>query len=112
MIGSAKAIEMILTGDMISAREAERIGLINKSVPDGQELKIAKGLAAKIACKGRIAVSKALQAICEGRERSLPDALKLEAQLFGDTAITQDMREGVQAFLEKRQPKFKDRLIS
>lgn len=109
LVGLPRATELVLTGDIIPAKEAERIGLINRSVPDGEELKVAKGIARKIASKGQVAVRKALQALVEGREKWLTDGLALEASLFGDTTSTDDMKEGIQAFLEKRQPQFKDR---
>lgn len=109
MCGLAKARELILTGDNITAQEAFRIGLLNKVVPDGEVLKQALGLAKKIAAKGRHTVECIQQAITEGAELSLEEGLKLEARLFGKIAETEDMKEGVKAFLEKRQPKFQDR---
>ena len=106
LCGAPKARELVLTGDMITAQEALRIGLVNKVVPDGEVLKQAKGLAKKIASKGAIAVRLSQQAIAEGLEGSLKDGLKKEAELFGEVSKTDDMKEGVKAFLEKRQPKF------
>ena len=109
VVGKAKAIEMILTGDLINAQEALRIGLVNKVVPAGELLKQAKDLARKIAAKGQPAITLCLQAIEEGLTKSLDEGLALEAQLFGRIAQTEDMREGLTAFLTKRQPQFKDR---
>jgi len=106
LCGPAKARELVLTGDMINAQEAQRIGLVNKVVPDGEVLKQAKGMAKKIASKGAVAVRLAQQAIGEGLKGSLAEGLAKEAELFGEVAKTEDMKEGVKAFLEKRQPKF------
>ena len=109
LIGTAKATELILTGDMITAQEAHRLGLVNQVVPQDQVLKVAKDLARKIASKGQVAVRAALQAIEDGRERPLNEGVANEAALFGRIAETDDCKEGVKAFLEKRQPKFTDR---
>lgn len=109
LCGLAKAREIILTGDNITAQEAFRIGLVNKVVPDGEVLKQSLGLAKKIAAKGRVAIELIQEAIHEGAKLSLSDGLKLEARLFGKVAETQDKKEGVTAFLEKRQPKFQDK---
>lgn len=108
IIGYPKATELILTGDPISAQEAHRLGLVNHVVPQDQVMKTAKDLARKIASKGQVAVRMSLQAIEDGRSQSLDDALAHEAQLFGKVAETADAKEGVRAFLEKRQPQFKD----
>ncbi len=109
IVGKAKAIEMILTGDNISAQEAYRIGLVNKVVPQSDVLKVAKDLARRIARKGQIAVRHSLKAILEGYEMPLDEALDFEAKLFGELCETEDMKEGLRAFKEKRQPQFKDR---
>ena len=109
LVGPSKAREIILTGDTITAQEALRIGLVDRLVPDGELLRQALGLAKKIAAKGRLATQLALQAIQEGMSLSLEQGLENEAKLFGETCETQDMREGIRAFLEKRQPKFEDR---
>ena len=109
LIGRAKAIEWILTGDIYSAQEALRLGLVNQVVPQDQVLKVAKEFARKIAAKGLVAVRQSLQAIEGGLQRSLEEGLTLEANAFGAVAASEDSREGVRAFLEKRQPQFKDR---
>ena len=106
LVGKAKAIELVLTGDMITAQEAKALGLINKVVPEGEVLKQAQGLAKKIASKGQVAVRLALEAIREGYKKSLEEGLALESKLFGQICMTQDMKEGLKAFIEKRQPKF------
>ncbi len=109
LIGKAKAIEWILTGDVVSAQEAYRLGLVNQVVPQDHVLKAAKDLARKIASKGAVAVAQALRVIEEGLTGSLEQGLAKEVEAFGVIAATDDSREGVKAFLEKRQPRFQDR---
>jgi len=109
LVGKAKAIELILTGDVISAQEALRIGLVNAVVPPEAVLKTAKDVARKIAAKGGVALRLALQAMQQSATLDMPHGLALEAKLFGEVAQTEDMREGLRAFLEKRQPTFRDR---
>lgn len=109
LVGRGKAIELTLTGDMITAQEAARLGLVNKVVPAGQVVKTARDLAKKINSKSAMATAAILKAINHGMETSLSEALKLEADKFVELCATEDGYEGVTAFLEKRQPKFKDR---
>ena len=109
LVGKAKAIELILTGDLITAQDALRIGLVNKVVSSSEVLKQAKDVARKIAAKGQPAIAACLQAIEDGLTTTLDEGLALEARLFGRIAQTEDMREGLSAFLNKRQPQFKDR---
>lgn len=109
IVGKGKALEMILTGDMITAQEAYRIGLVNKVVPAGAILKEARGLARKIASKSRCSVEAALRAVTEGLETDIEEGLSREKEQFVLLADTEDIREGVSAFLEKRQPEFKDK---
>ena len=109
LIGKGKAVEWILTGEMYTAQEALRLGLVNQVVPQDQVLKAAKDLARKIAAKGGVAIAQALKAIEEGMDKPLADGLALEAILFTAVAQSEDSREGVNAYLEKRQPQFKDR---
>ncbi len=109
IVGLAKARELNLTGDMITAQEAYRIGLVNRLVPDGELIKQTMGLAKKIAMKSRVALEAAEAAMKKGITMSLPDGLKWEAEMFSKLAETQDMKEGVRAFLEKRQAKFQDK---
>jgi len=108
LVGRAKALELILTGDMINAQEAKALGLVSKVVPEGEVLKQTLGLAKKIAAKGGRAVSAALRAVQEGYGKSLSEGLALESKLFGALCESSDMKEGIAAFLEKRQPRFKD----
>ena len=109
LIGLSRALELMLTGDMINAKAAEAMGLISRALPEADLMKQAMGLAKKIAGKSRPAIERILRLAREGVSMPLDQALKLEAQLFGELCATEDMKEGLKAFLEKRQPKFKDR---
>lgn len=109
IVGRGKAIELILTGDMVPAQEAARLGLVNKVVPAGQVVKTAMDLAKKITAKSGLATAAILEAINHGMEGSLLDALKLEEDKFVALCGTEDGFEGVTAFLTKRQPKFQDK---
>ena len=109
LIGTIKALELILTGDLITAQEAHRLGLVNQVVPQDQVMKAAKDLARKIASKGQVAVQAALRVTEQGLGQPLEAGLAAEAEAFGRVAETQDAKEGGSAFLEKRQPKFQDR---
>ncbi len=109
LIGKTKATEWILTGDIYTAQEAYRLGLVNQVVPQDQVLKVAKDLARKIAAKGGVAIAQALRAIEDGLDLPLPEGLKKEAEAFSRVSETADSKEGVKAFLEKRQPQFTDR---
>ena len=109
LVGASKAIELILTGDAITAQEAYRINLVNKVVPGGEVLKTARDLAKKISQKSGLAVQLALHAVVVGLEQPLAAGLAIEAHNFGKAATSDDGREGAAAFLAKRQPVFKDR---
>lgn len=109
IVGKGKAIELILTGDMITAQEAYRLNLVNKVVPAGAVLKEARDLARKIVSKSKFPIAAALRAITQGLELPLEEGLRLEAEQFVGLAETEDIREGINAFLEKRQPQFKDK---
>ncbi|MGC8781440.1 MAG: enoyl-CoA hydratase-related protein [Anaerolineae bacterium] len=108
IVGPAKAAELILTGDLINAQEAFRLGLANKVVPAGQVLAEAKGLARKLAAKSKLTNEAALRAIYGGLKVSLAEGLAIEAEQFGRLIGSHDTTEGVNAFLQKRQPKFTD----
>lgn len=107
VVGRGRALEMILTGEMIDAQEAYRIGLVNHVYPFAELLGAAEQLAKKIAANGPVAVALGIEAVDHGYHASTEDALRLEAKLFGLLAATQDMREGMGAFLEKRKAEFK-----
>ncbi len=108
IVGASRAAELILTGDIITPQEALRIGLVNHVVSDGALLKTAKEIGKKIARHGLPAIQACMRAITQGLDLPLAEALKLEEKEFRTIAQTKDMREGIQAFLEKRQPKFSD----
>ena len=109
LIGKGRALEMVLTGNMIGAEEAYRIGLVNRAAPLSELMNEAKKLAETIMSKGPIAVKLAMLAINHGLQMSLQQGLQLEASLFGLTCATEDMKEGTSAFLEKRKATFKGR---
>ena len=103
-IGKTKAIELILTGDMISAQQALELGLINSVCESGKEVEKAIELIEKIAKKGPLAVSYAIQAINSYGNK---DNFELEAKLFGEAIVHPEAKEGITAFLEKRKPIFR-----
>jgi enoyl-CoA hydratase len=107
LVGRGIAIELMLTGDAITAQEAHRLGLANKVVPAADLMPTAEKLAQQILTKAPLAVSVILEAVQHGLEMTLAEGLQLEANLFGVICSTEDMREGTAAFLEKRQPGFK-----
>lgn len=106
IVGQSKAMELILTGDLISAQEAKSLGLVSQVIPPEDLLHQAQGMARKISSKGQASLRASLQAIRTGAGAGLHDGLALEAHLFGGLCDTEDKREGVAAFLEKRQPRF------
>lgn len=106
IVGPSRATEIILSGNMVSATEAERIGLVNRVVPEGELLKYAKGIAGIIAQKGRLAIAAAMTSIGMAISTGGEEGFKLEASEFGKLCGTKDMQEGIRAFMEKRQPKF------
>jgi enoyl-CoA hydratase len=107
LLGKGKALELILTGDRIPAAEAERIGLVNKVVPADQLITTAEEMARTMAKRGPLAVRAAIEAVMSGSEMPFDEGQLLEATLFGLLASTEDMKEGMSAFLEKRAADFK-----
>jgi enoyl-CoA hydratase len=108
LVGVAKAKELIFTGAMISAAEALRIGLVNRTVPAGQELRAARDLAHTIAQKAPKAVQAAKRAIVDGLSLPLDRGIENETRLFETEVLpTEDLAEGLVAFAERRPPKFK-----
>ena len=106
LCGKGMAHELCLTGEMITAEEAQRIGLVNHVYEAGELLPAAEALAKKIIEKAPLAVKYCMEAIERGAEMPQEEGLFLEATLFGLCCATEDMREGTKAFLEKRAPKF------
>ena len=109
LVGRGRALELLLTGDQISAQEAWRLGLVNRVVPAADLMAEARKLAAALAAKAPIAVRYILDAVNKGLQMSQAEGQILEATLFGLVASTDDMREGTTAFLEKRKAQFKGR---
>ena len=109
LCGKGVAHELILTGEMITAEEALRVGLVNRVVEPGELLATAEAIAKKIIANAPMAVQYSLEAVERGMEMPQEEGLYLEATLFGLCCATQDMREGTRAFLEKRPPKFEGR---
>jgi enoyl-CoA hydratase len=109
LCGKGIAHEMILTGDMIGAEEALRIGLVNHVTEPAELLPAAEAIARKIIANAPLAVKYSIEAIERGMEMPLEEGLFLEATLFGLCCATEDMREGTRAFIEKRPAKFQGR---
>ena len=107
LVGKVKAMEMLLTGRSVDAREAFQIGLVTKVVPHEQLLPVAMEMAQAIASKAPYAVKYAKEAICKGLDLTLEQGLRLEADLYLLLHTTEDRTEGIRAFLEKRPPQFK-----
>lgn len=105
-IGKTKAMELILTADMIGAEEALRLGLVNAVVAAGEEVAAAKAMLLKIASKGPVAVAKVIESVNAFFDKS-KDGFEEEVRAFGATTLTQDFIEGAAAFVEKRKPDFK-----
>ncbi|NQT69086.1 MAG: enoyl-CoA hydratase/isomerase family protein [Desulfobacteraceae bacterium] len=109
LTGRKKTLEMVLTGDIISAHEAERLGLINKVVPPGELEAATMELAAKIAAKSPLAVQIGKSGIYRMSEIPYHQALDYMDEMFASLCATEDGREGIEAFLEKREPIWKNR---
>jgi enoyl-CoA hydratase/carnithine racemase len=109
LVGKGRALQLILSGDMISAEEAYRIGLVNEIVPAADLIARAEAILTKIAANAPIAVKFALEAANKGMDTSQAEGLLLEASYFGLCAATEDKKEGTSAFLEKRAPQFHGR---
>ncbi len=107
LVGRGRALELLLTGDMVSAADAERIGLVNRVVPPADLMVEARRLATVLASRAPIAVRYILEAVGAGLETTQREGSAHEAALFGLVAASDDMREGTRAFLEKRAPQFK-----
>jgi enoyl-CoA hydratase/carnithine racemase len=108
-IGLGRALEMILTGDHVRAQKAYRIGLVNKVVPEGEALQVALNMARRLTALSGVALAKALAAVYEGLDMTREGGLANEVIRFSEVADSEDIREGLTAFQEKRRPQFKDR---
>jgi enoyl-CoA hydratase/carnithine racemase len=109
LIGKGRALQLILSGEMINAQEAYRIGLVNEIVPANDLIATAEAILKKIAANAPIAVKLALEVTNKGLETSQSEGSLLEASYFGLCAATEDKKEGTSAFLEKRAPQFRGR---
>lgn len=108
LFGTGRAYELILSGNFISGRQAAEYGLVNRTAPKGESVNEAKKLAQAIALRGRPAIKTAMNVIRKGITMNFTDALKLERDSFGELCETENKREGVAAFLAKRDPVPKD----
>ena len=107
LIGRGRALQLLLTGEMIDAAEAFRLGLVNRVVPTGDAaVEAARAMLGQMLVNGPLALAQCIETVNRGAEISLEEALALEAAAFGMLAATDDMREGTSAFLEKRPAAF------
>jgi len=106
LVGKARALQMILSGETISAQEAYRIGLVNEVVPAAEVMARAEAILKQIFANAPLAVKYSLEAVNRGLETSQSEGQALEAAFFGLCAGTEDKKEGTQAFLERRAPRF------
>jgi enoyl-CoA hydratase len=106
LVGRGRALEMLLSGEPVTAAEAHRIGLVNAVVPQAELLGFSMAWLAKVLANGPLAVGLAMEAVDAGLDAGLDEGLRLEAAAFGLSAATEDRREGTRAFLEKRRPVF------
>ena len=109
LVGKGRALQLILSGEMISAQEAYRIGLVNEVVPAADLIPRAEAILKQIFANAPLAVRYSLEAVNKGLETSQTEGLALEASFFGLCAGTEDKQEGTQAFLQKRAPQFQGR---
>jgi len=109
LVGKGRALQLILTGEMITAQEAYRIGLVNEIVPVANLISRAEAILKQIFANAPVAIKHSLEAVNKGLETSQDEGLALEASFFGLCAGTEDKKEGTSAFLEKRAPKFQGR---
>ena len=107
LIGTSRALELILTGKSISAEEALSWGIVSKVVPEGEALNDAKEMMKEILTKAPMSIKMSIEAVNRGMNMSLDEGLAIESDRFGLLCGTEDMKEGMNAFLEKREAKFK-----
>ena len=109
LVGKGRALQLILSGEMITAQEAWRIGLVNEVVPAANLFSRAEAILKQIFANAPIAIKHSLEAVNKGMETSQDEGMALEASFFGICAGTEDKREGTSAFLERRAPRFQGR---
>jgi enoyl-CoA hydratase len=109
IVGLGRALELTLTGEMVHAEDARAMGLVSRVVPRNDLMDTAREVMAKVVRNGPVALRLALESVYRGLDTSTREALDYESSLFGLLASTEDMREGMAAFLEKRRADFKGR---
>jgi len=109
IVPAAVALEMVLTGEVVDAARAERIGLVNRVVPASTDVEAAIAMAERLASMAPLAVARAKEAVLRGREMALEDGLRLELSLLRTLQGTRDLAEGLAAFAERRTPQFEGR---
>ncbi|MCX7704512.1 MAG: enoyl-CoA hydratase-related protein [Planctomycetota bacterium] len=107
LIGKGLSLEIILSGEMVDAQRAERIGLVNRVVEPEKLMEEAFAMAKKIMAQAPLAIKCALESVNKGIDMPLADGLKVEAEMFAKVCGSEDKREGTSAFLGKRPPQFK-----
>lgn len=106
LVGKGKAMEIVLSGKMIDAQESLAIGLVNRVVPQSDLISTCAAFAGEMIVNAPLALEYSIRAINEGLDRSLPEGLLIEAELFGSACDSEDSKEGTKAFLEKRKANF------
>ena len=109
LVGKGRALHLLLTGEIIDAAEAHRIGLVNRVVPAAELIPAARAMLGTIIAQGPLAVAQCIEAVDRGLEMPLDDAIALEAAYFGVLSASADKAEGMRAFLDKRTPAFTGR---
>lgn len=109
LIGKEKAMKLILTGNPVKGSEASQIGLVSQSVPIEELETTVKSMAESISSKSLVSIRAALTAINQGTTHGEEEGFFLESELFGNLFLSEDAKEGIQAFLEKRSPEFQDK---
>jgi enoyl-CoA hydratase len=107
IVGRGRALEMILTAGRVDAPTALAWGLVNRTAPLADLKKVTEDLAKAILANGPLALAMATESVLRGTETTLEEGLRIECDLFGIVSSTKDMREGLNAFLEKRKPTYR-----